>query len=200
MLRGLAMRSMPKSANLPWRDDRLRGFAESRFYRSTKFLVVQNRRDLPSYDNNFPKEGLIESNTVTPAQAGVHEFQWFIDSHLRGNDINQRFPKDIADASDLPTAAPLTNIRPIDPLVLDLDGDGVELVSLDDSTVLFDMNVDGFAERTGWVNQDDGLLVIDTNGNDRIDDGSELFDDQAGFAHGFAQLAALDSNQDVFLK
>ena len=98
--------------------------------------------------------------------------------------------------TDLPTTSPLATPPRIDPLILDLDGDGIELVSVADSTAFFDMNVDGFAERTGWVNKDDGLLVIDTNGNDRIDDGSELFGDQAGFAHGFAQLAALDTNQD----
>ena len=98
--------------------------------------------------------------------------------------------------TDLPTASPFATPPRIDPLILDLDGDGIELVSVADSTAFFDMNVDGFAERTGWVDKDDGLLVIDTNGNDRIDDGSELFGDQAGFAHGFAQLAALDSNQD----
>ena len=98
--------------------------------------------------------------------------------------------------TDLPTASPFANPPRIDPLILDLDGDGIELVSVADSTAFFDMNVDGFAERTGWVDKDDGLLVIDTNGNGQIDDGTELFGDQAGYAHGFAQLAALDSNQD----
>ena len=98
--------------------------------------------------------------------------------------------------ADLPTASPFANPPRIDPLILDLDGDGIELVSVADSTAFFDMNVDGFAERTGWVDKDDGLLVIDTNGNDRIDDGSELFGDQAGFAHGFAQLAALNLNHN----
>ena len=45
------------------------------------------------FNQKFLKEGLIEPKTVTPAQAGVHEFQWVIDSHLRGNGFNQTFPK-----------------------------------------------------------------------------------------------------------
>jgi hypothetical protein len=40
---------------------------------------------------------------------------------------------------------------PASPLVLDLDGDGIELVSLDASAAYFDLDVNGFAERTGWV-------------------------------------------------
>ncbi|SLN76724.1 hypothetical protein [Ruegeria meonggei] len=43
------------------------------------------------------------------------------------------------------------------PLIIDLDGDGIELTPLDGSGVYFDLNVDGFAERTGWVGPDDGL-------------------------------------------
>ena len=37
------------------------------------------------------------------------------------------------------------------------------------------MVVNGFAEKTGWVDRDDGLLVVDWNNNDLIDNGSELF-------------------------
>ncbi|WP_296645077.1 hypothetical protein [Roseinatronobacter sp.] len=56
--------------------------------------------------------------------------------------------------------------------------------------------MDGFAEATGWVAADDGLLVLDVNGNGRIDNGSELFGDQTGHAHGFLALAQHDDNGD----
>ena len=79
------------------------------------------------------------------------------------------------------------------PLVVDLDGDGLELTSLGDSAVLFDLDGDGFAEHTGWVKPDDGLLAIDRNGNGRIDDGTELFGGDEG---GFTELDALDTNDD----
>jgi len=37
------------------------------------------------------------------------------------------------------------------PVILDLDGDGVELVNLSRSSVFFDMVADGFLENTGWA-------------------------------------------------
>ena len=37
------------------------------------------------------------------------------------------------------------------PVVLDLDGDGVELVALEDSTAFYDIDGDGYRERMAWV-------------------------------------------------
>jgi Ca2+-binding RTX toxin-like protein len=79
-----------------------------------------------------------------------------------------------------------------DPLIIDLDGDGIELTLLADSSVHFDFDSDGFAEKTGWVQPDDGLIVFDRNGNGQIDDGTEMFGG-AGI-DGFTALAVLDSN------
>ncbi|NNY48045.1 MULTISPECIES: calcium-binding protein [unclassified Roseobacter] len=84
----------------------------------------------------------------------------------------------------------------VTPLVIDMDGDGVELVSLADSTAFFDLNIDGYAELTGWVNPDDALLALDVDGDGIIDDNSELFGNQTGFANGFLALAAHDANAD----
>jgi hypothetical protein len=87
------------------------------------------------------------------------------------------------------------------PLIIDLDGDGVETISLANGTH-FDHDVNGFAEQTGWVGQDDGLLVRDINGNGFIDNGSELFGNNTLLnngekaANGFAALAELDENHD----
>ena len=82
------------------------------------------------------------------------------------------------------------------PLVFDLDGDGIELTSVSGATAFFDVGADGFAEATGWVAADDGLLALDVDGDGRIDDGSELFGDQTGHAHGFLALAQHDGNGD----
>lgn len=60
----------------------------------------------------------------------------------------------------------------VDPLVLDLDGDGIEITSLA-SKVQFDTNGDGIKTGTAWVQADDGLLVWDRNGNGVIDSGRE---------------------------
>jgi len=44
------------------------------------------------------------------------------------------------------------------PIILDLDGDGIETVALA-SGAWFDHAADGFAERSGWVGRDDALLA-----------------------------------------
>jgi hypothetical protein len=91
--------------------------------------------------------------------------------------------------------------RPRDPIILDLDGDGLETVGVA-SNIYFDFDADGVLTRTGWVNKDDALLVWDRNGNGRIDTGAELFGDFTPLPNGtlapngFAALAALDSNGD----
>ena len=81
-----------------------------------------------------------------------------------------------------------------DPLVLDLDGDGVEVTALAGSSVHFDYDQDGFAERTGWVSPDDGILVIDRNGNGIVDGAAELFG--SATQDGFEVLETLDTNGD----
>ena len=79
-----------------------------------------------------------------------------------------------------------------DPIVIDLNGDGISLTSLAGSTVHFDLDANGFAERTAWLSPTDALLVRDINGNGIIDDGSELFGTPT--TNGFDVLAALDSD------
>ncbi|MEP7311816.1 MAG: calcium-binding protein [Pseudomonadota bacterium] len=92
---------------------------------------------------------------------------------------------------------------PRDPLVLDLDGDGIETVGADpNDPVLFDHRGIGVRTGTGWIASDDGFLVRDVDSDGTIDDGTELFGDStflqsgARAANGFAALADLDSNTD----
>ena len=89
-----------------------------------------------------------------------------------------------------------------DPLVLDLDGDGLETLGPTQSNVLFDHDADGIKTATGWVKPDDGFLVMDRNNNGVIDNGRELFGDATPLyaggtaADGFAALAQEDTNGD----
>jgi Ca2+-binding RTX toxin-like protein len=81
-----------------------------------------------------------------------------------------------------------------DPLILDLDGDGIETISIDDADVWFDLDNDLFGEKTGWLSGDDGFLVRDLNQNGKIDGISEMFGGPG--QSGVAMLAAFDDNGD----
>jgi len=86
-------------------------------------------------------------------------------------------------------------VQESDPVVLDLDGDGIELSSYRDGA-RFDITGTGKAARTAFVTGGDAFLAIDRNANGRIDSGAELFGDQNGAANGFEELRKLDSNGD----
>jgi hypothetical protein len=82
-----------------------------------------------------------------------------------------------------------------DPLIIDMNGDGITLSRVGSATsVYIDANNDGFAENRGWVRGGDALLVRDTNGNGRVDGWGELFGNAS--ESGFAALRAFDSNAD----
>ena len=79
------------------------------------------------------------------------------------------------------------------PLVLDLNGDGIQTLSINDG-VEFDLLDTGTKVQTGWISGEDALLAIDSDGNGQIDNRSELFGGEVG--DGFARLGSFDSNDD----
>lgn len=81
------------------------------------------------------------------------------------------------------------------PIAIDLDGNGLHTISLENSAVSFDVTGDGVAERTGWLSGGDAFLVRDTNANGLVDGVNEMF---GGLARGdgYRELAALDDNAD----
>ncbi|MBP7113693.1 MAG: calcium-binding protein, partial [Nitrosomonas sp.] len=89
-----------------------------------------------------------------------------------------------------------------DPLVLDLDNDGIETIGINNPVILFDHDSDGIKTGTGWVKSDDGFLVLDRNDNGTIDSGRELFgvdtikSNGSRATNGFDALSDLDSNAD----
>jgi hypothetical protein len=82
----------------------------------------------------------------------------------------------------------------LDPLILDLDGDGIETLDRGSSGLRFDHNVDLFSETSGWLSGDDGFLVLDENKNGLIDNGTEMFGGNG--VSGLGELATHDSNGD----
>jgi len=87
-----------------------------------------------------------------------------------------------------------------DPIILDLDGSGYQLTSIDRG-VSFDFYNDGKPVQVSWTAKgtNSGWLVLDRNGNGVIDNGWELFSSvtpQAGPAGshlGFKALATYDT-------
>lgn len=87
----------------------------------------------------------------------------------------------------------------IDPLLLDISGEGIGLTDLNDA-VLFDTDNSGTLKRSGWADTRTGLLVVD-DGSGQITSVSQMFSEYyagkrgengaAGdkrFAHGFEAL------------
>ncbi|MBO5320519.1 MAG: hypothetical protein J6B01_12035 [Ruminococcus sp.] len=113
------------------------------------------------------------------------------------NDLLDKYPdlgsEEYGDAKEV---AP-----PRDPLVIDLGTPGIELTSVENG-VHFDLDKNGFAEKTAWIGKEDGFLALDRNGNGFIDDGGELFGDQVIMSNGktassgFEALKDLDTNND----
>jgi hypothetical protein len=94
--------------------------------------------------------------------------------------------------------SPATILLP--PIVLDLDGDGIELTSPQVAPVQFDMDADGDPELTGWVGADDAFLALDRNGDGAITNGSEIsfIDDLPGAVSDLDGLSAFDTDADGF--
>lgn len=88
-----------------------------------------------------------------------------------------------------------------DPLLVDLDGNGIQTTSIYDGYMM-DHEADGFAELSAWVGGNDGILAYDKNGNGIIDNGNEIFGDNyiksdgTKASSGFDALSDLDSNND----
>lgn len=86
----------------------------------------------------------------------------------------------------------------VSPIVLDLDGNGLDLRSRAQSHARFDMDGDGIRDDTGWVGRRDGILVVDRNGDGLVTSASEIsfLTDKPGAKSDLEGLSALDSNHD----
>lgn len=92
--------------------------------------------------------------------------------------------------SDIPVVVP----KYIPPMAIDLDGEGIETIDINKSQIYFDVDNDGFREQTGWISKNEAILAIDKNGNEKIDNQSEMFGSTD--STGFEDLKAIDSNGD----
>jgi hypothetical protein len=121
----------------------------------------------------------------------------FADSHT----ISSYLQSSLNSLSSAERPAP---VRRVDPLTLDLDSDGVELINVTQSKAFFDLDIiqnqdgtftsDGVKEQVGWIKADDGLLTLDKNNNGTIDNILELFGKQT--KTGTEELREYDGNND----
>jgi hypothetical protein len=81
-----------------------------------------------------------------------------------------------------------------DPLVLNFNGSAAQLTN---QRFRFDLDSDGTAENINFVTGGSGFLALDSNGDNRINDGTELFGARSG--DGFAELAALDADHNGWI-
>ncbi|MDT7520623.1 hypothetical protein RAE19_18325 [Rhodoferax sp. TBRC 17660] len=90
-----------------------------------------------------------------------------------------------------------------DPIFIDLDGNGIELYSRNNSPAQFDFDDDGYAETTAWAGPQDGILVIDEGNDNQITQSKEIAFAKWTAAEGDTDLeglaATFDSNHDGVL-
>ena len=138
----------------------------------------------------------ISDNYKTPlsgSEANLVAYYKFDDNlnDSSGNNLHGTASGDIGTYSESTAAAG-------DPLVFDLDGDGVELLGLD-AGVTFDLFGSPVRENTGWVGPSDALLAMDLDGSGAIESLTEIFSDRFGgvsFPSSLDALRSLDTNAD----
>lgn len=147
---------------------------------------IGNRiQELYSHLEELDIEGLFGTSGSSQSPATVQHFA------ARSMEVQMEFEFAQAERIEVREG----KVQQSDPIVLDLDEDGIELSSYQEGA-RFDIEGTGRQVQTAFVTGGDAFLVLDRNANGRIDSGRELFGDQHGAVNGFEELRKLDSNQD----
>ena len=126
--------------------------------------------------------------TITSGQTGVYSVA------LTYNGVTKTLPQ-------MYNVGMSTSSNYLSPLVLDLNGDGVQTADISES-VVFDLSGTGKKQVTSWVDRHDGLLAIDLNGDGQINSGTELLGSGTQLANGnkaadgWQALTQHDTNMD----
>jgi serine-aspartate repeat-containing protein C/D/E len=86
----------------------------------------------------------------------------------------------------------------ITPIVLDLDGNGIQTIARENSGGKFDLLGTGKGIDSGWISAGDAFLAVDIDGDGKVTSVAELF---GGYSKGdgFAKLENFDSNGDGYV-
>ena len=159
-------------------------------------------------------KGIAEIFVESAMKAGAIVPHWVSDTaqlqHLYGDSFDRRGKRILGTAGkstvdwaikdgNLLASASTAITQSMRPIVLDLNGNGIETTSQAQGYgVLFDVDNDGFAEHTDWIDPHDGILVLDYDGNGEIDNGHELFNDVGidTAKRGLDVLKEIDVNHD----
>ncbi|MEO0414075.1 MAG: hypothetical protein AAF226_03870, partial [Verrucomicrobiota bacterium] len=123
-------------------------------------------------------------------------------SGANGGDVTPRFIEVVVNDGAADSAVSKATVfvqDAVPPVVIDMDGDGVEFDSVEEG-ILMDVDGDGQLEQTAWADEDDAVLIFDANGNGDVDGREEFaFADysERGDATDMEGLAeAFDSDGD----
>ena len=136
------------------------------------FALNNNKNDEKS---DSPKPKIILdiilkiANNVPALKAAVTETRIYEKIVIAVEEQDKKF-YDIAETFDRQMRELASNLQPLfstaettrSPLIVDLDGDGVETTSVTGG-VYFDHDGNGFAENSSWVGKDDDILVYFVN-------------------------------------
>jgi Ca2+-binding RTX toxin-like protein len=142
----------------------------------------------PNLGSDFASFSADLTASIVSAMSAV----WDSGSNLGGmlSDLLSDMPNNFPFGMSFPNPGSL----PVDPLVIDLNGDGVKLTGVANSTAFFDYAADGFREKTGWAAGGDGILVRDLDSNGLIESLPELLATQT--QNVFQVLKTFDTNND----
>lgn len=187
------------------RNDVSSGFVNRRLTHSIAFT-----------DNTLENTDFTSAQLGSLATGGIRPGELQKDPNVRPNQHLSQFYREGPEQADyslrnavvLNGLAAMTTVNTfVDPLLLDLSGQGAGMTGLEDG-VLFDIDNSGALRRTGWADRQTGMLVHD-QGSGQVTNVSQLFSEyyggQAGkdgssgetpFKDGFAALASVDANTD----
>ncbi|HEX8623529.1 MAG TPA: hypothetical protein VF782_00475, partial [Allosphingosinicella sp.] len=96
------------------------------------------------------------------------------------------------------SSAGISGLSIVSPIILDIDGDGNELIPASASNAAFDLDGDGKPDDTSWFGSGDAMLFLDRDGNGTVTDAKEFsfVGDLEGARSSLEGLKAFDTDKD----